>query len=56
MAVRIICWFDPQSDVVVVVLFAADKAAMGDLFYESVGPRADQEIEKWISEKEGKRR
>ncbi len=56
MAVRIICWFDPQSDVVVVVLFAADKAAMGDRFYDSVGSRADQEIEKWIVETEGKRR
>lgn len=56
MAVRIICWFDPQSEVVVVVLFAADKAVMGDVFYDSVGARADQEIEKWIFEKKGKRR
>lgn len=52
--VRIICWFDPQSKVVVVVLFAADKAAMGDVFYDSVGPRADQEIAKWVFEMEGK--
>jgi hypothetical protein len=56
MAVRIICWFDPKSDVVVVVLFATDKAAMGDVFYDSVGPRADQEIEKWILERERERR
>lgn len=56
MAVRIICWFDPHADVVVVVLFAADKAAMGDIFYDSVGARADQAIENWIFEKEGKRR
>ncbi len=56
VAVRIICWFDPKSEVVVVVLFATDKAAMGDVFYDSVGPRADQEIDKWIFETEGKRR
>ena len=55
MAVRIICWFDPEDDVVVVVLFAADKAAMGDVFYDSVGPRADQEIEKWLRERAGRR-
>lgn len=55
MAVRIICWFDPEADAVVVVLFATDKAAMGDVFYDSVGPRADQEIEKWLREKEGRR-
>jgi hypothetical protein len=54
-AVRIICWFDPEDDVAVVVLFAADKAAMGDVFYDSVGPRADQEIDKWLREKERKR-
>lgn len=53
VAVRIICWFDPSDEVVVVVLFAADKAAMGDVFYDSVGPRADQQIEKWLREKEG---
>lgn len=55
MAVRIICWFDPLSDAVVVVLFAADKAPMGDVFYDSVGNRADQAIDQWKIENEGKR-
>lgn len=55
MAVRIICWFDPESDAVVVALFAGDKAAMGDVFYDSVGSRADQAIDQWIHENEGKR-
>jgi hypothetical protein len=53
--VRIICWFDEDSDSVVVVLFAADKAPMGDVFYNSVGARADQEIDKWKNERQGKR-
>lgn len=55
MAVRIICWFDDQSDIVVVALFAADKAPMGDVFYDSVGSRADQTINQWKIENEGKR-
>lgn len=53
MAVRIICWFDDLADTVVVVLFAADKAPIGDVFYDSVGSRADQEIDKWKRENEG---
>jgi hypothetical protein len=28
---------------------------MGDVFYDSVGSRADQEIEQWKRENEGKR-
>ena len=55
MAVRIICWFDDRSKTVVVALFAADKAAMGDVFYDSVGSRADQAIDQWKFENEGKR-
>lgn len=53
VAVRVICWFPPGSDVVVVALFAGDKARMGDVFYNSVGPRADVAIERWIKETEG---
>lgn len=55
MAVRIICWFDDHSDAVVVALFAADKAPMGDVFYDSVGSRADQAIDQWKFENERKR-
>ncbi|RPF20719.1 hypothetical protein [Myceligenerans xiligouense] len=53
MAVRIICWFDEHSKSVVVALFAADKAVMGDVFYDSVGARADQAIDQWKRENEG---
>lgn len=47
MALRIICWFDDESDTVVVALFANNKAGMGDVFYDSVGSRADQVIDNW---------
>lgn len=47
VALRIICWFDDESDTVVVALFANDKAPMGDVFYDSVGSRADQVIDEW---------
>lgn len=48
VAVRLICYFPPeQRDVVVVALFAADKAQMGDVFYNSVGARADVLIDQW---------
>ena len=50
VAVRLICWFPPDSDTVVVTLFAADKARMGDVFYNSVGDRADGLIEQWKRE------
>jgi len=53
MALRIICWFDDESDVVVVALYANDKATMGDVFYDSAGTRADQVIDQWRREKEG---
>lgn len=45
-AVRLIVWF-PSDDRVVVALFAADKANMGDVFYDSVGTRSDAVIEAW---------
>lgn len=51
IALRIICWFPPTGGIVV-ALFSGDKASMGDVFYDSVGTRADQMIERWISETE----
>lgn len=51
VAVRLICWF-PDDRHVVVVLFAGDKARMGDVFYSSVGVRADTAIEQWQREVE----
>jgi hypothetical protein len=44
-AVRLIVWFPPERpDQVVVALFAGDKARIGDVFYDSVGTRADAAI------------
>lgn len=51
-AVRLICWFPPDSDTVVVALFAGDKARIGDVFYNSVGTRADALIDQWKREVE----
>jgi hypothetical protein len=51
IALRLICWFPPSGGVVV-ALFAGVKASRGDVFYDSVGTRADQIIERWIHETE----
>lgn len=49
VAIRLIVWFPPKRpDEVVVVLFGADKAQMGDVFYNSVGPRADAAIDSYL--------
>lgn len=50
VAVRLICWFPPKSDTVVVALFAADKAKLGDVFYDGVAVRADPMIDQWKRE------
>lgn len=53
IALRLICWYPPAfPEQVVVALFAGDKAIMGDVFYDSVGTRADQMIDRWNNEKE----
>lgn len=46
IAVRLIVWF-PTDHQAVIALFAGDKARMGDVFYDSVGTRADAAIDKW---------
>lgn len=46
IALRLIVWF-PDNDHAVVALFAGDKARMGDVFYDSVGTRADAAIDAW---------
>ncbi|GAB3941346.1 hypothetical protein GCM10029976_060490 [Kribbella albertanoniae] len=51
IAIRLICWFPPDSDTVVVAVFAGDKARIGDVFYNSVGARADGLIDQWKREK-----
>lgn len=54
VAVRLIAWFPPdQRDTVVVALFAGDKARMGDVFYDSVGTRADAAIASYLHATEG---
>jgi hypothetical protein len=50
VAVRLICWFPPNSDAVVVTLFAGDKARIGDVWYNSVANRADVLIDQWKRE------
>jgi hypothetical protein len=50
VAVRLICWFPPDAKIVVVALFAGDKARIGDIWYNSVGGRADAIIEQWKRE------
>ena len=50
VAVRLICWFPPKSTIVVVALFAADKAHLGDVFYDAVAARADPLIDQWKRE------
>lgn len=47
MAVRIICWFDDESDTVVVALFVSNEAGMGDVFYDFVRGRVDHVIGEW---------
>ena len=48
-AIRLIVWFPPERQgEVVIVLFGADKAQMGDVFYNSVGPRADAAIDSYL--------
>ena len=49
IAIRLIVWFPPDrpSDVVL-VLFGIDKARMGDVFYDGVGPRADAAIDSYL--------
>lgn len=50
VAVRLICWFPPGTGTVVVALFAADKARLGDVFYDGVAARADPMIDQWKRE------
>ena len=44
VAARLIVWFDDDANEAVLALFGGDKAQMGDVFYDSVGSRADQII------------
>jgi hypothetical protein len=48
IALRLIVWLPSDTDTVVIALFAGDKARMGDVFYNSVGPRADVAIRSYL--------
>lgn len=52
IAVRLIVWFPPNDAAVVVVALGANKAPMGDIFYDGVANRADAAINKWLQETE----
>jgi hypothetical protein len=52
IAMRLIIWFPPDAPPVV-VLFGNNKAQMGDVFYSSVGSRADQVIAAYLSQTAG---
>jgi hypothetical protein len=54
IAVRTVVWF-PNDQEAVVVAIAGDKARMGDVFYDSVGSRADQAIERYIAQRKAER-
>jgi hypothetical protein len=46
-AVRLVVWF-PNDQSAVIAVLAADKAAMGDVFYDGLGVRADVAINRWL--------
>jgi hypothetical protein len=50
IAVRLICWFPPDARIVVVALFAGDKATIGDVWHSSISTRADALIDQWKRE------
>lgn len=55
IALRLIVWFPPDEDTVVVALFSGDKKRIGDVFYDSVGSRADQAVDMWLRERKADR-
>jgi hypothetical protein len=55
LAVRTIVWFPPGQDRVVVAVLAGDKGPIGDVFYTSVGTRADAAIDQYLYETQGER-
>ena len=50
IAVRLIVWFLPDTDAVVVVAQGANRAPIGDIYYDGIGNRADATINKWLQE------
>jgi hypothetical protein len=52
VAVRIICWF-PANDQVVLTLAGFDKKAIGDVFYASAAARGEAFVDAWLRQKGG---
>ena len=50
VAVRIICWF-PADDEVVIALIGFDKKAIGDVFYASAAARGEALVDAWLRQK-----
>ena len=50
VAVRIICWF-PVDDQVVIALVGFDKKAIGDVFYASAAARGEALVDAWLRQK-----
>ena len=51
VAVRIICWF-PAEDQVVIALIGFDKKAIGDVFYASAAARGEALVDAWLRQKQ----
>jgi hypothetical protein len=47
VAVRIICWF-PSDTEVVIALVGFDKKAIGDVFYASAAARGEAMVDAWL--------
>ena len=50
VAVRIICWF-PSNDQVVLALVGFDKKSIGDVFYASAAARGEALVDAWLRQK-----
>lgn len=50
VAVRIICWF-PTEDEVVIALIGFDKKQIGDVFYASAAARGEAMADAWLRQK-----
>lgn len=56
VAIRLIVWFPPGQDTVVVTVFAGDKKRIGDAFYSSAAARADAAIDRWLRQQKHEQR
>jgi hypothetical protein len=50
VAVRVICWF-PSDEEVVIALVGFDKKAIGDVFYASAAARGETMVDAWLRQK-----